>query len=354
MISVCIITKNECKNLNICLERLSHYPVEIVVVDTGSTDSSKNVALKYTSCVYDFKWCDDFSAARNYAISVATKDYILMLDTDEFVDSFDYDKLLSIIKQNPTSLGLIHIKNLYQSDGTQMTSNEYIHRFFPKHLYHYEGSIHEQLVPLVGSSITPSSIEVPITVTHVGYNGGENSRNKKASRNLRLLLHELDTKPDDPYLLYQIGKSYFFAHNYEDAISYFEKAMAQNLNPNLSYVRSMISTFGYCLINTKRYSEALMLEGVYDDFCQDADYLFVLGLIYMYNARFEDAINGFLLATTIPRSDVVGVNSYLAYYNIGVILECLGDTGNAVNYYGKCAGYSPAEEGIKRCNSITS
>ena len=93
-----------------------------------------------------------------------------------------------------------------------------------------------------------------------------------------------------------------------------------------------------------------MLEGVYDDFCQDADYLFVLGLIYMYNARFEDAANSFLLATTIPKCDVVGVNSYLAYYNIGVILECLGDKANAVNYYKKCKNYSPAEEGILRCS----
>lgn len=68
-----------------------------------------------------------------------------------------------------------------------------------------------------------------------------------------------------------------------------------------------------------------MLEAVYDDFKGDADYLFVLGLIYMNNAQFSKAIENFLSATKLPSSVVDGVNSYSAFYNVGVILECLGD-----------------------------
>lgn len=350
MISICIITKNECENLNICLERLSHYPVEIVVVDTGSTDSSKEIALKYTSCVYDFQWCDDFSAARNYAISVATNEYILMIDTDEFVDEFDYDKLIQLINQYPNHVGIIHRKNLYQSDGSDMASNELIHRLFPKKLYHYTGTIHEQVTTLAGDGSYDTFYNAPIYITHVGYSGGKDLRKTKALRNLSLLFKELEQTPNDPYILYQIGKSYFFIQDYNSAIPYFEKAMEQPVDTRTKYIRSMMSTFGYCLIYTKQYTNALMLEGVYDDFCDDADFLFVLGLIYMYNARFQDAINSFLLATTIPTCDVAGVNSYLAYYNIGVILECLGDTANATLYYKKCGNYAPATEGIDRCS----
>lgn len=132
MISVCIITKNECDNLNICLERLSSYPVEIVVIDTGSTDNTKQVARKYTGNVYDFEWINDFSAARNFAISKATKDYILMIDTDEFIDTFDYDAIIKLIKANPNSVGRIHRKNIFESNGSDMTSNELINRLFPK------------------------------------------------------------------------------------------------------------------------------------------------------------------------------------------------------------------------------
>ncbi len=350
MISACIITKNECENLDICLERLSHYPVEIVLVDTGSTDDTKKVAAKYTKNIFDFEWCDDFSAARNFAISKASKDYILIIDTDEFVDNIDYDNVIKLIKQHPEAIGDIHLKNLYQSDGSDMVSNELIHRLFPKKLYHYTGTIHEQVTSIEVNNSNDLVYDAPIYATHIGYSGGKDLRKTKALRNLGLLFKELELTPNDPYILYQIGKSYFFIQDYNSAIPYFEKAMDQPLDTRLTYVRSMISTFGYCFIYTKQYADALMLEGVYDDFCQDADYLFVLGLIYMYNARFEDAVNSFLLATTIPKCAVIGVNSYLAYYNIGVILECLGDKANAVNYYKKCKNYSPAEEGILRCS----
>ena len=73
-ISVCIITKNEAHNLEICLERLAKYDYEIVVIDTGSTDGSVELAKKYTDKVFDFVWVDDFSAARNYAIEKATNE----------------------------------------------------------------------------------------------------------------------------------------------------------------------------------------------------------------------------------------------------------------------------------------
>lgn len=350
MISACIITKNECENLDICLERLSHYPIEIVVIDTGSTDDTKKVASKYTNNIFDFEWCNDFSAARNFAISKATKEYILMIDTDEFVDTFDYNKTIQLIDKYPSSIGNIHRKNPYQSNDSEMVSNELIHRLFPRKYYHYTGTIHEQVTVLDESISHESVYDAPIHITHVGYNGGKELRKTKALRNLSLLFKELESSPNDAYILYQIGKSYFFIQDYSNAIIYFDKSMDQAISPRLNYVRSMISTYGYCFIYTNQYSNALMLEAVYDDFCDSADYLFVLGLIYMYNARFEDAVNSFLLATTIPKCEVVGVNSYLAYHNIGVILECLNDKANAINYYKKCGDHKPALEGIKRCS----
>ena len=70
MISVCIITRDEADMLRKCLKALEKYDVEIVITDTGSKDDSKRVALEYTDKVYDFEWCDDFSAARNYLLLI--------------------------------------------------------------------------------------------------------------------------------------------------------------------------------------------------------------------------------------------------------------------------------------------
>ena len=85
-ISCCMIVKNEEKILARCLDSIADIMDEIVIVDTGSTDATKEIAARYTDKIYDFEWVDDFSAARNFAFSKATKDYIYSADADEVLD----------------------------------------------------------------------------------------------------------------------------------------------------------------------------------------------------------------------------------------------------------------------------
>lgn len=85
-ISCCMIVKNEEKILARCLDSIRDLVEEIVIVDTGSTDRTKEIAARYTDRIYDFEWIDDFAAARNFAFSKATKDYIYSADADEVVD----------------------------------------------------------------------------------------------------------------------------------------------------------------------------------------------------------------------------------------------------------------------------
>ncbi|MBN1593279.1 MAG: glycosyltransferase [Candidatus Coatesbacteria bacterium] len=84
-ISACLIVRDESSILNRCLSSLEGVADEIIVVDTGSVDNTKEVAARYTDKIYDFEWCDDFSAARNFANSKATGDWILTIDADEYI-----------------------------------------------------------------------------------------------------------------------------------------------------------------------------------------------------------------------------------------------------------------------------
>ena len=86
-ISVCIIAKNEEKNIEECLRRLLPYGFEIIVTDTGSTDRTKEIAQKYATKVLDFEWIDDFAAARNFCAENASNNWILALDCDEYVNN---------------------------------------------------------------------------------------------------------------------------------------------------------------------------------------------------------------------------------------------------------------------------
>ena len=107
MISICIITKNEEKNIERCLRSFQKYDFELIVVDTGSTDQTKTVAYKYTPYVYDFEWCDDFAAAKNYAISKATQEYVMVIDSDEYLEDIDIQTLNRLVRENPDKVGRI-------------------------------------------------------------------------------------------------------------------------------------------------------------------------------------------------------------------------------------------------------
>lgn len=97
-ISLCMIVKNEEQVLSRCLDSVAALMDEIIIVDTGSTDRTKEIAAQYTDRIYDFAWCDDFAAARNYAFSLATKEYIYAPDADEYLDEVNQRRFL-ILKE---------------------------------------------------------------------------------------------------------------------------------------------------------------------------------------------------------------------------------------------------------------
>lgn len=156
-------------------------------------------------------------------------------------------------------------------------------------------------------------------------------------------MKELETAPADTYLLYQLGKSWYMSGEYEKAVESFGTALGYDVNPKSEYVIDMVETYGYALINCGRMEEALALEGVYAEFSGSADFCFLMGLVYMNNALFEEAVEQFMEAVKRGNAKAAGADSYLAYYNAGVIRECLGDKKQAEYFYKKCGGYERAK-----------
>lgn len=380
MISVCIITKNEQENIERCLKSLMPYEMEIIVVDTGSTDNTKDIVQRYTDKVFDFEWCDDFAAAKNFAISKTSNDYIIMLDSDEYIDKFEESELIRTIGNNSDKVGRIQIKNVFKKTDPCKESREWVSRIFNKKSYHYEGRIHEQIVRYDGKQY--DTFQAPVTIIHTGYDLTEKEKKAKAKRNISLLEKELDRliklfcknnrlniceidgiglvnyifendsalslilQKDEylPYILYQLGKGYYMAMDYPKACDCFSCALSFDLDPKLEYVTDAVESYGYALVNADRAYEALMFENIYNEFGNTADFQFLMGIIYMNNERFDDAVSEFLKATKHKECRNVGSNSYLAYYNIGVIYECLGDVDKAISYYRRCGNYKQAKD----------
>lgn len=340
MISICMIVKNNEDTLRQCLDPLYALGYEIVILDTGSTDSTKEIAMKYTDKVFDYVWQRDFSAARNYSISKANNDYVLVIDSDEVADYIDKKELESLIRENPDGVGRLVQKNSFSRNGEMFRINNRIGRLFSKNLYKYKGKLHEQPTPIGGMKI--SYYNIPLEVDHRGYDGDLETRKKKTDRNINILMRQLKDEGDDPYVLYQLGKSFYMQEDYTAACHWFGKALYFDLDPMLEYVQDMVESYGYALLNSKQYMEALQLVGVYDEFAISADFVYLMGLIYMNNAKFTEAIGEFIKATKMKFHKMDGVNSYRAYYNIGVIYECLGEMDKANIYYSKSGNYGPA------------
>lgn len=118
-ISLCMIVKNEEEILARCLDSLEGLYDEAIIVDTGSTDKTKEIALKYTDKVYDFEWVDDFSAARNFAMDKATCDYVYMADADEVLDEENRIKFMLLKKAMIEEIEIVQMKYCNQlSQGT--------------------------------------------------------------------------------------------------------------------------------------------------------------------------------------------------------------------------------------------
>lgn len=346
-ISVCIIAKNEEKRIEKCLASVKPYGFEIVVVDTGSTDRTKEIASRYADKVLDFVWCDDFAAARNFSLRAADNNWIFMLDCDEWIKDIDVEELNYFRKHLSDSVGTISRENLVTENGRLILNNtDHTERFFNKKLYHYTGIIHEQLTPIRGTELP--CLLLHTTIEHTGYDMTPEERIAKGKRNLSLLHKQLEQEPQNPYVYYQLGKGYEIIQDYQSACDYYSKGLYFDVDPSLAYVQAMVISYGNTLLMTGQASTALQFEQIYDEFATTADFVYLMGRIYMANEQYAKAIEQFFKATTLTPCKFHGANSFLCFYHIALICEKTGDTANALIYYQKCGDYPPAIERAAR------
>lgn len=348
-ISICIIAKNEENHMDEFLSSIQKhfrtYPHEIVLVDTGSTDKTISIAQKYTDKIFPFTWVNDFSAARNFSLSCAANDWVLVLDCDEYVIELQPEGFQAMIQQFPHAVGMLSRKNHYEMNDTDSVYTDDVERFFNKKYFHYEAIIHEQVRAIDGTEF--ARVAIPLVVDHCGYNGTFEDLCKKAERNNELLLKMLEKTPDDPYLYFQIGQSYNMMRDDEKSCYYYGKGLEYDVDPKVEYVQMMVIGYGYALLHLERYKDALQFANIYDEFDFTADFVCLMGLIYLRNGMVVQAMAEFLKATTFETSRTEGANSYIPTFNMGCINEVLGDIETAKTLYQKCGAFKPALERLK-------
>ena len=350
MLSLCMIVKNEEKTLNQCLKVVKDYVDEIIIVDTGSHDKTKEISLKYTDKVFDFEWCNDFAKARNFSISKASNDWILILDADEIIENIDLNTVKQFCNEDYNIVGRLKRINVYEDNYGTKKYIERVNRLFNRNYFQYEGIIHEQVVCKQNTAYNTKNIDV--CLNHIGYSKEVVNRTNKIERNIELLKIASENNMNDPYIYYQLGKSYFMKKDFSESYRCFKKALNLVDNFHYEYVKDLVESYGYTLINLNLFDKALDLYSYEKYYGNSPDFLFLLGIIEMNNGNFQKSAETFLKCTDFDEGSIEGITSFLPVYNIGVIFECLGFKDDAVNYYTMCGDYEPAKQRIKIRTSL--
>lgn len=220
-ISVCIIAKNEEKNLKRCLESIKNIADEIVVVDTGSEDKTFEIAKLYTDKVFFYQWDSDFSKARNKSLEYATKNWILILDADEELPKEEGEKLKEILKLN-INFEAFHVRLVNYVNDKNIGDSVVLRVFKNRPKYRFVGKIHEQIIKSINENSEGSSIgSTDIKIIHYGYDPNKANINEKQQRNLNIL-NSYKEEDKDGYFYYSLGNEYARIKQYDKALDAYK------------------------------------------------------------------------------------------------------------------------------------
>ncbi len=219
-LSVCMIVKDEEKMLPDCLESIKGLYDELIVVDTGSSDRTVDIAEQFGAKIYHHPWENNFSLHRNQSISYATGDWILQIDADERLDAASYHSLLPTLQKAPEKvLGFCVIIQDYKKDGSQSVRFNYPRIFRNNAGVRYEAAVHNQVI--IEGKVEFSEIQL----NHFGYDLDPVSMLKKFRRSVRLLRREARENPDDPRAFYYLANAYSQYQKFSKAVKYARKTL---------------------------------------------------------------------------------------------------------------------------------
>lgn len=337
-----MIVRNEEERLATSLESVIEYVDEIVIVDTGSSDRTVDIAKKYTDNVFCIDWEGDFSAARNFAKSCCSGEWILSLDADEKLDCRDGTLRELIAADQEHALFFLPL----DSQSTECLK-EYdrfmVVRFFRnKPEYSFAGKIHEQvMIPKpdeVGFAANPIIVHAAVPLRQ---------RNRRRYRNLTLLRRAIAVEPNNIFLLYYIGIEWLGLKRWDKALPIFQSVVKALTDEQLLFRAPAIRGLIACLSAVGKNDDALR-------FCMDetlhypayTDLFFDGGILLEKRGEYEAAVKWFDMAIQcgLPPaifSHTCGTESYLALYHLGYCHEKLARFEQAGDCYQRALTANP-------------
>lgn len=337
-LALVMIARDEARAIGRALESARPHVDRMIVLDTGSTDATRDIALSAGAEVHAFAWCDDFAAARNAALAHSDADWNLILDADEWLETgMEGLGAETLPAGGGGFLGAVRVRSLIENQPGA-ASQAWIVRVLPRGVG-YAGRIHEQ--PL---SDLPQR-RLPLELGHDGYTAESLAR--KGARNETLLMRELEAAPQDAYLWFQLAKEHQARERYPQAAFCFTEAL-RLAPPDAGYRHPLVVRALMVLKANGQLAEALTLaDQEVGHWLDSPDFYFIVGHLYLEAAAEapSQAKDHFLpIAESAwkrcleigERPDLEGAISgcggHMAAYNLAVFYKTFGNAEEAAKY----------------------
>lgn len=333
-LSLCMIVKNEEDVIERCLKTALPIADEIIVVDTGSNDKTKQIVSKYTKNVYDFEWIDDFAAARNYSFSKATGDYIMWLDADDIVTPTNADKIINLKNTYDPQTDIFMLKyNVAFDKNNNPTFTYYRERIVRNcEKLKWQSPIHE-VIPLIGKIVYED-----ISIEHKKMKIANPKRNLEIFQKMINNSIELDARQQFYY-----GRELLYNNQDADATNILEDFLKR---PD-GWIENKIDA---CKLLGVLYARNGDIEQSLNTLFQSFKYApprsnicCDIGKIFFEKEDYKNAIYWYETATTQNPNNVTNAfvepdtYNYIPYMQLCVIYYRLGNYAKA-NEYNKLAG----------------
>lgn len=358
-ISACMIVKNEEDLLPNCLNSIVNAVNEVIIVDTGSTDDTANIAKSLGAKVFFHPWNDSFSEARNHCLNYASGDWILQIDADEELEQADIPKLLHAINNPEYDAIIVAIHSMIKDN---------IHKFYNTRVFRrgkgfYKDIVHEQIVT------EGRRLPTEIRFYHHGYNLDEKKMQIKWQRTTRLLKKQIEQNRFDSFAWFNLVRNYRTQDLFRNGIDAGEKALAiitpdpstkhMGTNVNIHHYAMIIYETANCYLHNEDFSNAKELchtalsklteLGITPE---NIDIIFTLACIYLKEGCYRKAIdyfNRFLslrdwylenMDTNPLMVDTLGYD-YAAHHGMGYCFGNLGQWETAITHFQNALSYNP-------------
>jgi len=344
-LSLCMIVRDEERNLPGCLDSAAGAMDEIVIVDTGSADRTAEIAGRYTDRIFTFNWIDDFAAARNFSYSKATKDFIMWLDADDIITPENYDKLLRLkpFLTGDVDYVLAQYRTHYNDDGSASM-------IFPKVRIsrramdlRWYGAVHENL------EIRGKGLSVDLYVDHKHKDPRESHE-----RDMRILKKEIDSGRTDYHIYLFYGLARYYEGHWDEAERYFNMLIDAGQTKAFDPVEMFVAL--HCIYKARgdfARAKAVLVdnEGLMSD---KSEYYCCLGLFYLECEDdpgtacrlYEKALT---CRGTFLKADILGQRDPDYYYHIpygllGKAYVRLREPETALTYFERALAYKKTDE----------